>query len=67
MAIDIPGSLAMDDIGAGIESEPAQHRERAKYLRWMIETTPTRPDRERLEQLADQYEQLAYRAEQRHR
>jgi len=66
MVGDMPACLAMDDIEADMESEPAQHRERAKYLRWMIETTPTRPDRDRLEQLAHQYEQLAERAE-RHR
>jgi hypothetical protein len=66
MASDIPGGQTID-IGTDIESEPAQNRERAKYLRWMIETTPTRPDRDRLEQLAHQYEQLADRADARRR
>jgi AAA+ superfamily predicted ATPase len=61
----IPAGPAIDDIGTDIESETPQHRERAKYLRQMIETTPTRPDRDRLEQLADQYEQLADRAQPR--
>ena len=45
-------------MGIDIEGRAEDHRERAQYLRQMIEATPARPDRERLVELADQYEQL---------
>ncbi len=59
----IPGGPAIGDIGTDIDSEATQHRERARFLRRMVEAVPARPDRERLEELADQYEQLADSAE----
>ncbi len=67
MVGDIFGGPAIGDIGSDIEGDAAHYRERAKYLRQMIETMPARPDRDRLEELADQYEQLADSTELRPR
>lgn len=59
------GASGIFDTESDIEDQAANYREWARYLRRMVETAPARPDRDWLEALAKQYEQLAERAEPR--